>query len=88
MKKFYAIFLSILIIFILLLGVSELPHFGKVDSPSNNYVSQRYIKNGVDETGALNIVTGIILDYRALDTFVESTVLFTSAILVICVLKT
>jgi multicomponent Na+:H+ antiporter subunit B len=35
----------------------------------------------------MNIVTGIILDYRAFDTFVEASVLFTAAIVVIMTLK-
>lgn len=46
-----------------------------------------YVENSVKDTGATNIVSGIILDYRAFDTFVESSVLFTSAVIVIILLK-
>lgn len=87
MRKMIAIFLTTLIVGILLIGVQELPQFGKSNNPANNYVVERYITKGVEETGALNIVTGIILDYRAFDTFAEATVLFTGAIAVLTVLK-
>jgi len=39
------------------------------------------------ETGSLNIITGIILDYRALDTLLEATVLFSGATVVLLLFK-
>ncbi|MTI46920.1 hydrogen gas-evolving membrane-bound hydrogenase subunit E [Sporosalibacterium faouarense] len=87
MRKILAITLTVLIIFILLLGVNELPQFGKSDNPANNYITKRYIEKGPQETGALNIVSAIILEYRAFDTFVEAIVLFTAIISVIIVLR-
>lgn len=87
MKKIAAIIFTVIIIVILLMGVSELPEFGKVHNPANNYVAHRYIEKAVEDTGALNIVTGIILDYRAFDTFGEATVLFTGIIAVLVVLQ-
>lgn len=60
----------------LLITVMYLPKFGEADNPVNNEVSQRYIEQGQEETGAVNIVAGMILDYRAFDTFGESCVLF------------
>ena len=71
----------------LLLTVINLPPFGRADNPYNNEVSERYIEKGVEETGAVNFVSGMILDYRAFDTFGESTVLFTAACSVIFLLK-
>jgi multicomponent Na+:H+ antiporter subunit B len=87
MKKTLSIIITISLIMILLLGVNELPEFGQYDNPANNEVSHYYIENTTKETGAMNIVTGIILDYRAFDTFVESSVLFTASIIVLLVLK-
>ena len=87
MKKILSVVIAVIIISILLIGVIELPEFGSAEAPANNYVTERYIEKGVQETGALNIVTGIILDYRAFDTFVEATVLFTAAIIVTFILK-
>lgn len=87
MKKLASITFALIIILMLLMGVSELPSFGSEDKPTNNYVSERYIEKAIEDTGALNIVTGIILDYRAFDTFGEATVLFTGVIAVLIVLK-
>ena len=61
---------------IMLYMVASLPRFGTVDRPINNEVSQVYIENGIQDTGAVNIVTGMILNYRAFDTFGETCVLF------------
>ena len=48
-------------------------------APALNEVSERYLEQGAEETGAVNAVTGMILDYRAFDTFGESAVLFAAA---------
>lgn len=61
---------------IMLYMVSNLPRLGTVERPVNNEVSQVYIENGIQDTGAVNIVTGMILNYRAFDTFGETCVLF------------
>ncbi|KPU42303.1 putative monovalent cation/H+ antiporter subunit B [Oxobacter pfennigii] len=87
MKRIIAIITAFILICILLTGIYELPSFGNKDNPSNNETMKYYIENVVLDTGAINIVTGIILDYRAFDTFVEASVLFTSASIVIMLLK-
>jgi len=87
MRKVLSVALAFALIVILLFGVADLPTFGKAENPSNNEVSYRYLEKGVEETGAVNVVAGIILDYRAFDTFWEATVLFTALITVIAVLR-
>ncbi len=87
MRKIFSIVLAMALIVILLYGVADLPTFGQAENPSNNEVSYRYLEKGVEETGAVNVVAGIILDYRAFDTFGEATVLFTALITVIVVLR-
>lgn len=87
MKKLLSITITITLIMILLLGVNELPKFGQYDNPANNEVAHYYIEKTTEETGAMNIVTGIILDYRAFDTFVEASVLFIASIVVLLLLK-
>ncbi|MDD3412863.1 MAG: MnhB domain-containing protein [Lachnospiraceae bacterium] len=67
------------IMVLLLMTVSYLPEFGAPDNPVNNEVAARYIENGVQETGAVNIVTGLILNYRGFDTMGETHVLFIAA---------
>lgn len=69
--------------------VLNLPTYNDPSAPTNNEVSQRYIEQGTAETGAVNTVAGMILDYRAFDTFGESTVLFaaTAAVLFVTLSK-
>jgi multicomponent Na+:H+ antiporter subunit B len=45
-----------------------------------NTASQTYLKEGLGDTGAANVVAAVILDYRAYDTLGEATVLFTAII--------
>ena len=80
-QRFYPIAAALLctvIIFFLLLTVSALPSFGREAMPANNLVTRRYIEDGLEETGAVNVVAGVILDYRAFDTLGESHVLYTA----------
>ncbi len=78
-RRFYRIMAAafcIMLAGLLLFTVSYLPPTGNASNPDNNEVAERYIENGVQETGAVNIVTGMILTYRAFDTFGETNVLF------------
>ena len=87
MRKISAVFITIILILVLLIGVNDLPEFGNENNPSNNVLSKTYLENTTKETGALNIVTGIILDYRALDTLMEATVLFTGVTVIMLLFK-
>lgn len=87
---FYAllsILLSLLIVIMLAQTVIEMPARGAEKAAAHNEVSTRYIEKGLEETGAVNIVAGMILDYRAFDTLGESTVLFCAACCVILLLR-
>ena len=72
---------------VLLVTVAFLPRFGADDAPAVNDVTNRYLTEGLSDTGAVNVVAGIILDYRAFDTLGESVVLFTATVTVIFLLK-
>ena len=65
----------------------HMPEFGDPNAPAVNQVSERYLEKGMEETGAVNAVAGMILDYRAFDTFGESTVLFAASMSVILLLR-
>jgi multisubunit Na+/H+ antiporter MnhB subunit len=69
------IFFGLFLIFAFL-AVQEIHQFG---DPLMR-VSQKYLADGARETGATNIVTSVLLDYRAYDTIGEATVLFTSIV--------
>ncbi len=82
-----SVILCLGIISVLLWTIAYLPVFGNAGNPDNNEVSARYIERGLQETGAVNIVTGMILDYRAFDTFGESCVLFIASCCVLVLLR-
>lgn len=89
-QRFYrimSVLLCLSIIFVLLWTIAYLPPFGNAGNPANNEVPARYIERGLQETGAVNIVTGMILDYRAFDTFGESCVLFITSCCVLVLLR-
>ncbi len=70
-------------LFFAYLALKELPAFGH---PLMS-VAKRYLDEGVSKTGAVNIVSAIILDFRAYDTLGEATVLFTSVIGIMAILR-
>jgi len=86
-KEFFGTVVSVVIIFVIFLAgikvFDTLPDFGTAifaRVPDADAASRAYIKDGLRSTGAANIVTSVILDYRAYDTLGEATVLFTSII--------
>ena len=85
--KVSSILFCLALIIVMLVTVSYLPPTGNAANPDNNEVTERYIEKGLQETGAVNIVTGMILDYRAFDTFGESNVLFIATITVLILLR-
>ncbi len=66
-----------------LAAFKDLPGFGYPEMG----VSWFYPANAVSGTGATNVVTSIILDFRAYDTLGEATVLFTAVIGVLAVMR-
>jgi multicomponent Na+:H+ antiporter subunit B len=83
-ELFGAVTSIVIILVIFMAGIDvfrTLPAFGvPVFSQFSNAASQTYITDCLSKTGAANIVTGIILDYRGYDTLGEATVLFASII--------
>ena len=75
---FVAVFL-----FFAYFALKELPVFGEPIMA----VVKKYLQEGTAKTGAVNLVTAVILDFRAYDTLGEATVLFTSVIGIMAVLR-
>ena len=85
--RLLSVLVALVLMTTLLAVILEMPAFGDPGAPSFNEVSRRYLEQGVEETGAVNAVAGMILDYRAFDTFGESTVLFAASMSVILLLR-
>ncbi|MBN2019175.1 MAG: DUF4040 domain-containing protein [Sedimentisphaerales bacterium] len=84
-REFFGLVVSIVIMLVIFLAgvrvLGNLPPFGTpVFSQVPDAASRTYIAEGLQKTGAANIVAAIILDYRGYDTLGEATVLFTSII--------
>ncbi len=80
-----AVVSCVLLIGVLLFTLANLPRYGE-ENPRTTEVVERYVEHGLEETGAVNIVAGMILDYRAFDTLGESHVLFTALVCVMILL--
>ncbi|MBM4141976.1 MAG: DUF4040 domain-containing protein [Lentisphaerae bacterium] len=81
-REFFGMVVGVaLVVLVALAGIAafeQFPPFGEPvmarfpdDAPSATYLAE-----GLDRTGAANIVTAVILDFRAYDTLGEATVLF------------
>ena len=65
---------------LLLYAANDLPAFGDPGSPASVHVSPYYLENSLAETQTSNVVTAVLMDYRALDTLMETAVIFTAGI--------
>jgi len=84
-REFFGVVISVVIIFVIFLaGVKvfeTLPAFGTpIFEKLPGVAAETYLKKGLADTGAANIIAAIILDYRGYDTLGEATVLFTSIV--------
>ncbi|MDO9557056.1 MAG: MnhB domain-containing protein [Coriobacteriia bacterium] len=86
MKKLLVTALLIVAGIPLLLMVAELPPYGSAENATYTHVSAHYLEHAVEDAGAENIVTDIILNYRGFDTNGEVTVIFTALAAVLAVL--
>ena len=67
---------GIIMVIVLCFSIINFPAYGDVNNPTNNEVVERYVGSAHAETGAENVIAGMILNYRGFDTFGESCVLF------------
>lgn len=78
----YSIF-AVLFLIVSIRALQQLPEFGNATMK----VASEYIRLGLRMTGGTNLVAAVILDFRALDTLGEATVLFTSVIGVVALMR-
>jgi len=70
----------------MLTGVAQLPRAGASDGPVHTHVAARYLAGSPGESGAENVVTAVLLNYRAFDTFGEVTIIFAALAAVLAAL--
>lgn len=75
MRKIISFVLIVIIAVGVFLSLEEIP-FGT----SSSRVRKYYLDNGIKQTGATNIVTSVVVNYRGFDTLGEVTVLFLATI--------
>jgi multicomponent Na+:H+ antiporter subunit B len=72
-----------MLIYFFVLAINPLHDFGA--HPLR--MAETYVTEGAGKTGAANLVTGILWDFRGYDTLGEATILFTAALGVLTVLR-
>ncbi len=83
MKK---VWLMITLLLGVMLGVSVFYMPTQIGPLTYTEATETYLNEGLETTGATNIIAAIITDYRAFDTLGETLVLFTSILAVVSVL--
>ena len=81
-----ALLLLVPAVVVLLQATADLPLVGDGDSAPFTHVAPYYIEHGHEETGAPNLVTAVLADYRGYDTFGELTVIFTAGVACLLIL--
>lgn len=81
-----AIALLVLVGWVLIYGTGDLPPKGVYDAPVHTAVADTYVERSVADTGALNVVTAILGDYRGYDTLGETTVVFVAGVAAVLIL--
>lgn len=74
---------STVLLFFFLESISGLNLFGE----HTLRMSEAYITEATEKTGSINLVTGVLFDFRGYDTLGEATILFAAALGVLTVLR-
>ncbi len=73
---------------LLLYATQDFPAWGDPSAPVHTHLSPHFITKGLEETGAPNLVTAVLADYRSYDTMFETVVVFCGGIACILLLRT
>lgn len=84
MKKIIFTIAFLIFFSFLILSAINMRTFGE---PTFSEMDDYFIKNAQAETGANNVVTSIVFDYRGFDTLGEATVLFTAVVGVVALFR-
>ncbi|WP_287155384.1 hydrogen gas-evolving membrane-bound hydrogenase subunit E [Candidatus Solincola tengchongensis] len=86
MKRVAALLFIAALAVLLLYVVSRMPPMGDPETPTATHVIPRYLEKAEEETHTVNVITGVILNYRGYDTMGEVTVIFCALAAVLAVL--
>ena len=86
-KKIIGLFLMIAVLTIIVGSFDVMPSIGDPNSPAATHVSKYYIENAIEKTNSPNMVTAMIVDFRAFDTMFETTVMFLAGVGVVLILS-
>ncbi len=84
MKKIILGIAFILFFSFLVISAVNMRPFGE---PIFSEMDDYFIENAQSETGANNVVTSIVFDYRGFDTLGEATVLFAAAVGIVALFR-
>ena len=87
MRKVLAILIIAVAVAVPFFCFDFLPDIGDPMAPPNTRTSDYYIEHAIPETHAPNMVTAVIVDYRAYDTMLETTVMFLAGLGVVLILS-
>ena len=79
----FSMIMAVILVYFFILVTVNLNPFGTHETR----MASEYIKNGVRDTGSVNLVTGVVFDYRGFDTLGEATILFTAVMGVLAILR-
>lgn len=65
---------------LLLFAANDLPALADPGSPAHVHISPVYLQQSYADTLTVNVVTSVLMDYRAFDTLIETVVIFASGI--------
>ena len=84
MKKIILGVTFLLFFAFLVVSAINMRQFGE---PPFSEMDDYFIENAQSETGANNVVTSIVFDYRGFDTLGEATVLFAAAVGIVALFR-
>jgi len=84
MRKIFLGVTFLLFFTFLVVSAIEMRQFGE---PIFSEMDDYFIENAQSETGANNVVTSIVFDYRGFDTLGEATVLFAAAVGIVALFR-
>ena len=78
-----AVIIAGMLLYFFIQSIQQLEPFGE----HTVRMANAYTESGIHDTGSVNLVTGIVFDYRGYDTLGEATILFTAVIGILMILR-